>query len=558
MRRFLLRAFCLMGLIGLALPCFGLGERYALVVGITGYPHFPECDTLRFADDDARLFASFITSDDGGRFRSDNVRFLVNHAATRDGIKDEIRWLGRRVERDDIVYIFFSGHGVVDDLGWAYFMPYDGDPRKADYRGFRADHFVEELRLKISSRYLVLFVDACHSGSVLSEGLAKEGSANITRSVKQAWENAYKGQDAISMAFLSAGCNQRSYEDPALGHGLFTYYLVKGMKGSADETATADGDGVVTAGELYRYLLDRVEYHARHQLGGREQSPTKSPEFTPSFPFAVNSATCMGMINTAEEARQHFNNARSLADCQGDIDGAISQCRSAIGLDPVYADAHAHLGYLLQAKGDFDGAIAEYRTAIEIDPNHSISHYNLAVALQSQGDPISATAEYRKALHIDPLNADAQTGLGNALYDMKDFTGAIAAYRAALQTDPASCMIHNNLGLAFKSIGEIDSAIVEYRVAISLRHDYAPAHNNLGSILFKRGDIDGAMREFRSAVSSSPGFDLAHYNLGRVYERQGDLLEAAAEFDLYASLASDASKAESARRRAARLRQMAQ
>jgi tetratricopeptide (TPR) repeat protein len=548
----------LIGLIGLTTACFGLGERYALVIGITGYPHFPECERLRFADDDARLFTSFIISEEGGRFPLGNVRVLENHTATREAIKDEITWLSRRVERDDIVYIFFSGHGVVDDLGLAYFMPYDGDPHKADYRGFRADHFVEELRLKINSKYMVLFVDACHSGSVLSEGLAKEGPANITRSLKQAWEDAYKGQDAMSMAFLSAGCNQRSYEDPALGHGLFTYYLVKGMKGSADETGIADGDGLVTAGELYRYLLDRVEYHARHQLAGREQSPTKSPEFTPSFPFAVNSETCRKMISTAVEARAHYNNARTLADCQGDIDGAITQYRTAIGLDPVYADAHAHLGYLLQQKGDLDGAIAEYRTAIEIDPNHSTSRYNLAVAFQHQGDLNRATAEYRRVIRIDPANADAHAGLGIALYDMKDFTGAIAACRAALRTDPSSCMIHNNLGLALKSIGELDSAAAEYRAAISLHPDYASAHSNLGSVLYKQGNIDGALRAFQAAISSDPGFGIAHYNLGRVHERQGDLLAAAAEFDLYAGLTSDAARAESARRRAEKLRQIAE
>jgi tetratricopeptide (TPR) repeat protein len=534
-----------------------LGDRYALVIGITGYPHFPEGARLRFADDDARLFASFIMTEQGGRFPSQNVRSLENYEATREAIKDGITWLSRRVERDDIVYIFFSGHGVLDDLGFAYFMPYDANPEKADYRGFRADHFVEELRLKLDSKYMILFVDACHSGSVLSEGLAKAARANVTPVIKEAWEAAYKGHDAISMAFLSAGCNQQSYEDSTLGHGLFTYYLVEGMEGAADQTGIGDNDGLVTAGELYRYLLDGVEHHARYKLGGREQSPAKSPEFTPSFPFGVTGGIQTKMIAAAEHAREYYNYARDLADCHGDVDGAINQYRQAIGLDPAYADAHAHLGYMLHVKGDLAGAIDEYRVAIDLDPNHSTSHYNLAVALQSMGDLNMAIAEYREVIHTDPGHADAHTGLGNALYDMKRYAEAIAEYRAALRSAPSSCRLHNNLGLALKARGYRDSAEVEYRAAISLCPDYAPAHSNLGVVLYDRGGIDAALREFQTAIRLDPDFAFAHFNIGRVYERQGALWEAAAEFELYAALTPHAAKAAAARRRAERLRQLA-
>lgn len=106
--------------------------------------------------------------------------------------------------------------------------------------------------------------------SIFSKGLAKDNAGNITRSFNKAWEDAFLGEDALSLAFLSASSNQRSFEDPNLGYGLFTYYLVQGMKGAADKTTIANKDDVVTAGELYRYILDKVEYQDKIKLNGRE------------------------------------------------------------------------------------------------------------------------------------------------------------------------------------------------------------------------------------------------------------------------------------------------
>jgi hypothetical protein len=271
--------------------CFAQDQKYALVIGITGYPHFPQSERLKFADNDAKLFYDFIMTKEGGNFPPVNIRCLYNHNATRENIIKEIRWLRQRVEFEDLVYVFFAGHGCVDDnTGLAYFMPYDANPNYPDDKGFRTDRFVEKLRVQVNSKYLIFFSDACHSGSVYGGGIAREGGiSNIIRALKEAWKKAFKGQNAICMAFLSASSNQRSYEDPNLGggHGLFSWYLVEGMRGVADRASIGNKDGVITAGELYRYVLEKVEYHAKYKLNGKYQSPAKSPEFTPSFPFVI-------------------------------------------------------------------------------------------------------------------------------------------------------------------------------------------------------------------------------------------------------------------------------
>ena len=76
------------------------GQKYALIVGISGYPNFPAEHQLKYADQDAIQFKNFIQSPEGGAFPAANIRLLTNANATRDRIEGEIEWLsGVRVDR---------------------------------------------------------------------------------------------------------------------------------------------------------------------------------------------------------------------------------------------------------------------------------------------------------------------------------------------------------------------------------------------------------------------------------------------------------------------------
>ncbi len=271
-------------LLVLTRPIFS-AERYALVIGITGYPKFDEEDRLRFADDDAREFAAFLKTAEGGSFPPSNIRLLVNGRADRDGIYREMNWLGDRVASDDLVYVFFAGHGMEDRRAdRAYFMPFDASSLEPEARGIRADRFIEDLKDKISARKMIFFIDACHAGASVSvEGLTRRGYGNITPSLKSWWDERLKNTGELNMSFFSAAANQRSWEDEDLGHGLFAWYLLQGLK---TLRADRDGDCRITAGELRRYLLDSVELRARRK--GRRQSPFVSPAFDPDFVLAYH------------------------------------------------------------------------------------------------------------------------------------------------------------------------------------------------------------------------------------------------------------------------------
>lgn len=268
-----------------ASPLRAEGSRFALVFGINSNPAFPQHATLQYADRDATEFARFLSTPEGGLFPTTNVMLRLNQDATRAGIFTAIRELGKRVGSEDTVYVFFAGHSVVDDLDFAYFMPYDATPTEPNVMGIRDDEFIKDIQRRLNAKHLIFFIDACYAAAAYSNGLARTAPQNISAHFIRASQELFTNQPGTSFAFLSASSNQRSWEDHALKHGIFTYYLIQGMGGQADTPPNGDADGKVTAGELLRFLVDKVSSHSKTKF--TEQTPVASPSFAPAFPLSL-------------------------------------------------------------------------------------------------------------------------------------------------------------------------------------------------------------------------------------------------------------------------------
>src|SRR5262249_305470 len=262
----------------------GDAQKYALIIGVKGYPGFPEKDRLNFADEDAISFKRFIQTPEGGSFPEGNIRLLINKDATRDRIYEEMRGLGDRMNGNDLVYVFFSGHGSQDSIGYVYLMPYNAALKNPQGQGIRANQFLQDINAILSSRHRLIFIDACHAAAAISDGVAKGDIPSVSSTLSGYWKEAFKGQgeSSTNMAFFSASANQMSQEDKNVKQGVFSYFLIKGLKGDAD----LDKNGVVTAGELKRYLVDKVEEYTSKVLK-TEQTPMVSPSFNSQFPLAV-------------------------------------------------------------------------------------------------------------------------------------------------------------------------------------------------------------------------------------------------------------------------------
>lgn len=175
-------------------------------------------------------------------------------------------WLDKRIKKNKSnVFFFFAGHGApnIDD-NRGYLIPYDGDPNYASQTGYAIDQLYEELN-RISSKSTTVFLDACFSGVNRNNEMLLANARPVFLEV----DNSFT--DKVNV-YSAAGSKQISSSWPEKKHGLFSYFLMKGIRGDAD----ANGDKKLTYGELGRYLEDNVSSTAG--LLDREQTPTLSTQ----------------------------------------------------------------------------------------------------------------------------------------------------------------------------------------------------------------------------------------------------------------------------------------
>ena len=239
---------------------------------------------LRYASRDAAVFHKWLTSANGGGYAPANTRVLLDDDATSQRIRDALFvWLGQSQE-EDLVVIYFSGHGTPespDKPENLYLVPYDADFDRMASTAFPMWDIEEALNRHIRARKVVVFADACHAGGVGAEFVDARraiGRVQPGRITEGLCDLAEVG-DGVAV-FTSADTNQLSQESEKWGggHGVFTYYLLKGLRGEAD---SSDDDSLVSLGELSQYVSDRVSRATRGA-----QRPRIAGDFDPTLTLA--------------------------------------------------------------------------------------------------------------------------------------------------------------------------------------------------------------------------------------------------------------------------------
>src|SRR6185503_5821360 len=100
---------------------------------------------------------------------------------------------------EDVAYVFFAGHGVVDSGGRSYLMPYEADIHAPNTFGIRADQFLEELGERVAAHHLVLFIDACHSGATITNGGIARGGNSFTPDLVGIWQKEFQNRNSTVM-----------------------------------------------------------------------------------------------------------------------------------------------------------------------------------------------------------------------------------------------------------------------------------------------------------------------------------------------------------------------
>ena len=234
-------------------------NRYAVVIGVEQYRK--DLPRVNFASHDAKVMKEYLTKRLG--FAEENVVSLVNeHAAKSDMEKYLEYWLPEHVDHDSTVLIYYSGHGASNfKTHEGYLLPFDADPTYLDGTGYSLKRLYETLE-KSSAREVVVMLDSCFSGtggrSVMSKDL---------RPVIVSVENPVLAGGKTVVLTASSGV-QASSTYSSKSHGLLTYFLLKGLQGSADQ----NNDGTIDLSEVYTYVKPHVETVARQEFNN-EQTP---------------------------------------------------------------------------------------------------------------------------------------------------------------------------------------------------------------------------------------------------------------------------------------------
>ncbi len=227
-------------------------SAYAIVVGIELYRE--QLAKAEFADRDAKLMSEYLTKVMG--YPEEQVVVLLNEKATGNDLKKYFGdWLRNNVERDASVFIYYSGHGAPNpQTGEAFLVPYDGDPNFLDSTGYSLKRLYTELD-KLPAKEITVVLDSCFSGAGGRSVIAK-GQRPMVISV----ENPVLASGKVTVLAASSGAQTSStYLDQ--GHGLLTYYFLKGLQGDGD----LNKDGAIGLAELFEYVKPNVQRLARKQ-----------------------------------------------------------------------------------------------------------------------------------------------------------------------------------------------------------------------------------------------------------------------------------------------------
>jgi len=236
------------------------GDKIALIIGIEKYT-----DTVKanYANLDAKYFNEY--AKEVFNVKSENINLLIDSEATLTKInKGLFKWLTGKIKLDQTeVIIFFAGHGLASNDGKElYILPQDGDPDLLKRTSISRSELLKEI-INLKPKSVTMFLDTCYSGVSREEEtlLVSARPIRIVADEQESIPDNFTIFTASQLDQISSGLKEAK-------HGIFSYYLMKGLEGKAD----SNKDKKITNGELLTYLDENVSQKALEL--GRQQNPS--------------------------------------------------------------------------------------------------------------------------------------------------------------------------------------------------------------------------------------------------------------------------------------------
>ena len=234
-------------------------NRVALIIGIEKYDQTPDAS---FANLDAQYFYEYARK--GFGISKSNIKLLVDEDANLvSSLGTLSKWLPGKIKSGETeLIIFFAGHGLASNNGKElYLLPQDSDPDLLIRTALSRTELFKEI-IALNPKSVTMFLDTCYSG-VSRDEKTLLASARPVRIIadEQDTPNNFTIFSASQLDQISSGLKEAK-------HGIFSYYLMKGLEGKADVNKDKD----ITNGELLAYMDQNVAQKASEL--GRQQNPS--------------------------------------------------------------------------------------------------------------------------------------------------------------------------------------------------------------------------------------------------------------------------------------------
>ena len=571
-------------------------DQWALLVGISEYGG--GIQKLGFPRSDARAIKDLLTKTAG--FREDHVRLLTDDGqgdarATKQNILAAVDSFAPRVQSGHQMIVFLAGHGIVRGLGSqakSYFLPVDVDAQSKESlerTGLDLDELSRHLSALKASQF-TMFIDACREDPFPGRGIKGNTMTDVmARGLRVVpTESRPAGSPPpTAITFYACQVGERAYEDPKLQHGVFTYFILNGIRDIANRP-----DGRVEAGYLSAYLRENVsKWSAEYQQRAKypvDQTPSMVATEVRGPMVIVKVASLakdvpppskgtVVLTASPQEATLTLNGQaigsgpiqKEMAPGQYAVSAELQGFQRAeekitvvpgvqqeitITLKPAATNPNYDKGAQFESQNLWPQAIAAYEMAISSDPKLIAAYDRLANAYIE-------TARYRDAVDLlttatekfpDDANLIARRSRALSIWAKDDLKQdlssnprpnkavkpgdarkeAIRAAELASQKAPNSAEANIALGYAYTlEAKDAQKAIPAFTRASVIAPDNAEAYFGVGYTYRLLKQYPQAIPQLKKALELRPDYYDAHRELAYCYHATGDNDQAIKEYN---------------------------
>jgi hypothetical protein len=237
-------------------------HTYLISIGIGSYRN-RQVPARKFASSDAQMVSNYFQA--LGGVPASNILLLQDGKALRSDIDEALLdWLPPHMNKEAVVIVYFAGLASVSATGETSLIPYDGTAATALHSYSIKD--LETALSRLNAKQTVFLFDGI---------VSQKESGNPTKTAPTVLPQ-WNPTGSSTLHVIGTSAIGQGLEDQQRRHGLFTYYLLRALRGEAD----TNRDGVVMLGETVTYLTQKVRWASKTYMG-QEQRPLVVPTISP-------------------------------------------------------------------------------------------------------------------------------------------------------------------------------------------------------------------------------------------------------------------------------------